>query len=88
MRDSTHLAKDRTEKLSQYVAILLEHKTVQSQQQKADVWINSGNHSFSKTRRQKKKKKIAMHRENFSGIQAQTSQVWPYAVAKAALYSI
>lgn len=56
MRDSTHLAKDRTEKLSQYVAILLEHKTVQSQQQKADVWINSGNHSFSKTRRQKKKK--------------------------------
>lgn len=87
MMDSTHLAKERTEKLSQYVAILLEPKILQSQQQKADVWINSGNHSFSKTRRQKKKK-IAMHRENLSGIQAQTSQVWPYAVAKAALYSV
>lgn len=30
-------------------------------------------------------KKIGMHRENFSVSEAQTSPVWPYAVARAIL---
>lgn len=52
--DSNYLAKAWVEKISQSLVVLLKYKTIQGQQQKADVWIKSGNCSFTKTRRQQK----------------------------------